>query len=105
MELIDKAAIVAELKRRIDFSDKLANATAKKNLHNTVETHELLIAQYGSLLNFINTLEIKEVYEHNNADLDRIVKELGVEPDSRLGDVLKKAYYRAIDKYLMSKEE
>lgn len=67
MELIDKELIIKELKRRIDFSDKLADAAAEKNLRNTMEANELLIAQYGSLLDFINTLETKEVYEYDEA--------------------------------------
>lgn len=58
---IDKAIIVAEIKRRIKECDKLANAAADNNLSNTQQANELLIRQYTSLLHFLNTLGTKEV--------------------------------------------
>ena len=61
MKLIDKATVLAEIERRIDFCDKLADAAAENNLHNSLEANELLIAQYGSLLSFLDILEVKEV--------------------------------------------
>lgn len=61
MELIDKDKVVAELKRRIDFCDKLAEVAAEKNLCNTMAASELLIAQFGNLLYFLDALETKDV--------------------------------------------
>lgn len=60
-KLIDKAALVAEIGRRIKECDKLADAAADNNLSNTLQANELLIRQYTSLLYFIDTLEAKEV--------------------------------------------
>lgn len=68
MKLIDKSAIVAEIKSRIKESDKLADVAADNNLHNVLEANELLIRQYTSLLNFLYTLEVKE------ADLEEEIK-------------------------------
>lgn len=64
-QYIDKDIIVAELKHRIKECNKLADAAADHNLHNVLEANELLIRQYTSLLNFLDTLEVKEV------DLDK----------------------------------
>lgn len=61
MKLIDKSAIVDEIKSRIKESEKLADVAADNNLHNTLEANKLLIRQYTSLLSFLNTLEVKEV--------------------------------------------
>lgn len=67
MKLIDKDALVAEIKRRIDFCNKIADASAELNLHNSLEANELLIRQYENLLSFLDTLEVKE------ADLEKAI--------------------------------
>lgn len=61
MKLIDKSAVVAEIKSRIKESEKLADVAADNNLHNTLEANELLIRQYTSLLSFLDSLEVKDV--------------------------------------------
>lgn len=61
VQYIDKATIVAEIKRRIQECDNLANTAADNNLSNTLQANELLIRQYKSLLYFLDTLETKEV--------------------------------------------
>lgn len=61
MKLIDKDDLVAEINKRIKECDKLADAAADNNLHSALEANELLIRQYTSLLNFLDTLEVKEV--------------------------------------------
>ena len=61
MEFINKELIANELKRRIDFCNKIADACAEGNLHNSLEANELLIRQYENLLYFLNSLEVKEV--------------------------------------------
>ena len=61
MEFINKELIANELKRRIDFCNKIADASAELNLHNSLEANELLIRQYENLLSFLDTLEVKEV--------------------------------------------
>ena len=63
MKLIDKDNLVAELKKRIKECDKLADAAADNNLHNTLEANELLIRQYTSLLSIIDTLDVKDIDE------------------------------------------
>ena len=61
VQYIDKSAVVAEIERRIKECDKLADAAADNNLSNTQQSNELLIRQYTSLLDFIDTLEVKKV--------------------------------------------
>ena len=65
-QYIDKSAIVAELEKRIKECNKLAEAAADNNLSNSLQANELLIRQYTSLLNFLDTIETK--------DLDEIIK-------------------------------
>lgn len=60
-QYIDKSAVMAEIERRIKECDKLADAAADNNLSNTQQANELLIRQYTSLLDFINTLDAKDV--------------------------------------------
>lgn len=67
-QYIKKSAIKAEIERRIKECDKLANAAADNNLHNALEANELLIRQYTSLLNFLNSLEVKEDGVHGTVD-------------------------------------
>lgn len=55
-QYIDKDIIVAELKHRIKECDNLANAAADNNLHSALEANKLLIRQYTSLLNFLDTI-------------------------------------------------
>ena len=45
MELIDKTALIAEIKRRIDL----------------LKANEMLIVEYKNMLSFLDTLEVKEV--------------------------------------------
>lgn len=76
MELIDKSKIVAEIERRIQECDNLANAAADNNLSNTLQANELLIRQYKSLLYFLDTLEVKEVKEEPvSKDLEEAAEE------------------------------
>ena len=60
---IDKSAIVAELEKRIKECNKLAEAASDNNLSNSLQANELLIRQYTSLLNFLDTIETKDVDE------------------------------------------
>lgn len=61
MKLIDKEKVVGEIKRRIEDCERMADAAAEKNLHNTLEANELLISQYTNLIAFIETIEEKDV--------------------------------------------
>ena len=51
------ATIRAEIERRIMYHRNLADTAAEKNLHNTMESNDLLVHQYGTLLPFLSTLE------------------------------------------------
>ena len=68
MGLVNKELIANELKRRIDFCNKIADASAESNLHNSLEANELLIRQFENLLYFLNSLEVKE------ADLEKEIE-------------------------------
>ena len=68
-QYIKKSTITAEIKKRIKECDKLANAAADNNLSNTQQANELLIRQYTSLLDFLDTLEVKEVDLEKESEL------------------------------------
>ena len=94
MKLIDKDKVVEEIER------------IKKEECPT-DTYEgrckmLWFEQFSS---FIDTLEVKEVYEHNDSDLDSILEGIGVEHDSKLAKMFKTAFYNGIDTYLAQKGE
>lgn len=98
MELIDKAAVVAKIERLQDATmDENANFYSAKA---EAEYHVLC-----ELECFIDTLEVKEVYEHNDSDLDSILEGIGVEHDSKLAKMFKTAFYNGIDTYLAQKGE
>ena len=61
MEFISKELIVNELKRRIDLYNKLADTCAELNFSHSIEASRLLAYQYENLLDFLNSLEVKEV--------------------------------------------
>lgn len=76
MELVSKELIVNELKRRINLYNKLADICAELNFSHSIEASRLLAYQYENLLDFLDTLEVKEIdldkeidnYLLNNAD-------------------------------------
>lgn len=104
MKLIDKGKIVAELERRVEAIRAAFNEPGiLSGVDRTYAT-----AQYDafeSLLTFLDTLEVKEIYEHNDSDLDPILKKIGVETDSRTARMFKTAFYSSIDTYLAKKEK
>lgn len=57
--LIDKDAIIAEIKRRIDSNNEMAASFSSNSEHGYL--CRVKEAIYESLLSFINTLEVKEV--------------------------------------------
>ena len=86
-QYIDKSAIVAELEKRIKECNKLAEAAADNNLSNSLQANELLIRQYTSLLNFLDTLEVKEVdldKEFDNYTKDILACDVQFEPFTHL---------------------
>lgn len=93
MELIDKEKVITEIKRLLDkyISVYTFNYGATQDLNH--------------LLNFLDTIEVKQLYEHNDADLDLIIEEIGIEPDSKLAKMVKTAFYKGIDSYLAKKGE
>ena len=54
MSKIEK--IKSKIEERIALAEKCANAACEKNLHNTLEANELLIRQYKSLLDIIDSI-------------------------------------------------
>ena len=60
MELIDKAAVVAEINRRIAFFSDINDKQAINNL-------DCAIA-FAGLRDFLDTLEVKEVQEETVSD-------------------------------------
>lgn len=102
MKLIDKDIIIGEIDRRIvAFREVLKTC----DLDFTQTVIKSLISSYESLKQFIDTIEVREISEHNDFDLDKIIEDMGVNPNSRFGDMLKKSYWKAIDECLMKKGE
>lgn len=99
MELIDKDKVVAEIERRIK-----TNKECMLGLRN-LDYYQGKVDALNDTLSFLDTLEVKEVYEHNDSDLDSILEEIGVEPDSKSAKMFKTAFYKSIDNYLEKKEK
>ena len=96
MALIDKDKVVAEIQRRKDYYE---------NLEQIKPVYDSNIADCEELLSFLDTLEVKEIYEHDGSDLDSILEKIGVEHDSKLAKMFKTAFYKSIDNYLAKKGE
>ena len=102
MKLIDKDKVVAEIE------NKLQDLIACKENALSTEKRVVLWAKIdmcNEILSFLDTLEVKEVYEHNDSDLDSILEGIGVEHDSKLAKMFKTAFYNGIDTYLAQKGE
>ena len=109
MELIDKDILVKEINKRIkDYQKSLNSFDAKERADiafQFMEIKETRIDELSEILDFVNTLEVKEVYEHNDSDLNSIIEEIGIEPDSKLAKMFKAAFYKSVDNYLTKKGE
>ena len=90
-QYINKAAVVAEIERRIKEFDEIGTYLSPKGT-------------LTNLLCFLDTLEMKEIHEDIDMDLNPFFEELGVEPDSRIAYTFKEAFYKGIDRYLNKKE-
>lgn len=102
MKLIDKDIIIREIDRRIvGFKEVLKTC----DLDVTKTAINGLIKSYESLKLFIDTIEVREVHEHDDYDIDKIIEEIGIKPDSRLANMAKNAFYRGLDNYLVKKGE
>ena len=102
MKLIDKDKVVAEIE------NKLQDLIACKENALSTEKRVVLWAKIdmcNEILSFLDTLEVKEVYEHNDSDLDSILEGIGLEHDSKLAKMFKTAFYNGIDTYLAQKGE
>ena len=92
---IDKDALVAELNRLIaELVEEGEDTMFEQGRISAFEDAKL----------FLDTLEVKEIHEDIDVDLNSFFEELGVESDSRLASMIKKAFYEGIDKYLNGKE-
>lgn len=109
MKLIDKDTLVKEINKRIkDYQKSLNSFNAKERADiafQFMEIKETRIDELNDILDFVNTLEVKEIYEHNDSDLDSILEGIGVEHDSKLAKMFKTAFYNGIDTYLAQKGE
>ena len=102
-QYIDKAALVAEIESKIEkYTKRGEESDAKRDGYGMY---------WGGVLSCLNeirtlcdTLEVKEINEHDDVDLDIICEEMGVEPDSRIASMFKNAFYKAVDKFLDKKE-
>lgn len=106
MELIDKDKVVKEIEKRLDkLYNFLPNASKVENGIATIpevcNTGKYMALE--SFREFLNTLEVKEIYEHSDSDLDSILEEIGVEPNSKSAKMFKTAFYKSIDNYLAKK--
>ena len=76
MELIDKAAVVAEIERRATF---FLNESKKKT---TSDDSSCAVALYG-LLSFLDTLEVKEVdLEHEIEKVKKMQRNFEIKNDT-----------------------
>lgn len=69
MSKIEK--IKSKIEERIALVEKCANAACEKNLHNTLEANELLIRQYKSLLDVIDSISEEKPSEDLEEAADR----------------------------------
>ena len=94
-QYIKKSDIVAEIRKR------LLPVIRDKHYDEYEEGQD---SERIAILEIIDTLEVKEIHEDIDVDLNSFFEELGVESDSRLASMLKKAFYEGFDKYLNKKE-
>ena len=66
--------IKSKIEERIALAEKCANAACEKNLHNTLEANELLIRQYKSLLDIIDSISEEKPSE----DLEEAANEYAI---------------------------
>ena len=132
-QYIDKAAVVAEIERRV------------KSLNKDMDFNYLQIKELEALLSSLNTLEVKEVnLEKSISDwlseglpndeeeidyiketakhffelgikskssyigipnIDDTLKEMGIDPDSKSAESFKEFYYMALEKFKAQKGE
>lgn len=97
MKLIDKDKVVAEIEKRIKETESMQPKFG--------QFWAGQISAFKGVLKILDTLEVKEVCEHNDSDLDSILEEIGVETDSRMARMFKTAFYKSIDNYLAKKGE
>lgn len=88
MKLIDKEAVVAELKRQ-------------RNVYIGEPNKYKVLSR---ILSFIDTLEVKEV-GISIPNIDDTLKEEGLDPDSKEAKVFKESYYMALEKLKAQKGE
>lgn len=93
-QLIDKAAVVAEIERKADI---ICQGVFSEEATMGIEYFK------ESLISFLDTLDVKEVAEYDDSDMDTVLSELGVEPDSSFANSFKNAFYKAFDSYLNKK--
>jgi len=99
--MIDKDALVAEIEK----TEKYAKHKAKETVDVYWQIHfDGWITACRSILSFLDTLEVKEIHEDIDVDLNPFFEESGVESDSRIASMFKKAFYEGLDKYLNKKE-
>lgn len=97
MKLIDKDKVVAKIEKRIKETESMQPKSD--------QFWAGQISAFKGVLKILDTLEVKEVYEHNDSDLNSIIEEIGIEPDSKLAKMFKAAFYKSVDNYLTKKGE
>lgn len=73
MSKIEK--IKSKIEERIAFAEKCADAACEKNLHNTLEANELLIRQYKSLLDIIDSISEEKPSEDLEEAVEKQINE------------------------------
>lgn len=95
MELIDKAAVVAEIERRIKGVNRLINIGCSNKEEFLLESRLIEeIHTYEDILDYINTLEVKEVNIAEMADdyYDALMQEADWMDEGTIGHC-RLAYY------------
>ena len=92
-QYINKAAVVAWIESKIknegwcEVGKDTADVYYARGVRFTCET----------LKYFLDTIEVKEVVEHDYSDLNRELEAMGIDPNSRYAKMLKEAIYNADD--------
>ena len=93
--LIDKDALIAEIEKLIERA-KAERVLYPKTI--LAAKNYLLIDDYKKLLSLLDTLEVKEI-GISIPNIDDILEEDGIDPNSKTAKIFKESYYTALEKY------
>ena len=100
MKLIDKDKVISILSSKItDIKLDMKCGFLDKRKGN----EKILVFKH--IISLVNTLEVKETQPHINIpNIDDILEEGGIEPNSKVAKMFKESYYKALDNTLHKEE-